>query len=109
MAYYAGMLRILPAKLRDLLDALGRPQREIGVLAIGLALGLLAMPLLVWVAGLLALGPYANGGFGALLGDFLGGLVRGSLACWLVLAGPYLVLSLLRLLRLTLRGIAARA
>jgi Oxidoreductase family, NAD-binding Rossmann fold len=69
----------------------------------------LLMPLLVWVAGTVALGPYANGGFGALLGDFLRGLADGSLACWLVLAGPYLVLSLVRLLRLALQGIAARA
>jgi len=102
-------MALVPAKLLGALRALGRPKRELALLLLGLLLGLLAMPLLVWGAGMLALGPYANGGFGALLGDFLGGLARGSLACWLVLAGPYLVLSLFRLLRLTLQGIAARS
>ena len=108
MAYYAGMA-MLPAKLLETLGALGRPQRELALALLGLLLGVLLMPLLVWVAGMVALGPYANGGFGALLGDFLRGLAEGSLACWLVLAGPYLVMSLVRLLRLALRGLAARA
>jgi hypothetical protein len=108
MVYYADM-SWLPAKLRDRLPTLGRPQRELGLLLAGLVLGLLAMPLLLWVAGLLALGPYANGGFGALLGDFFAGLARGSLACWLVLAGPYLLVCLFRLLRVTLREISAHA
>lgn len=108
MAYYAGMA-LLPAKLLDSLRSLGRPQRELALALLGLLLGVLLMPLLVWVAGTVALGPYANGGFGALLGDFLRGLAEGSVACWLVLAGPYLVLSLVRLLRVALQGIAARA
>jgi hypothetical protein len=108
MAYYAGMA-MRPAKLLESLGSLGRPQRELALALLGLLLGVLLMPLLVWLAGTVALGPYANGGFSALLGDFLGGLAEGSLACWLVLAGPYLVLSLVRLLRLALQGIAARA
>jgi hypothetical protein len=108
MAYYAGMA-MLPAKLLESLGGLGRPQRELALMLLGLLLGVLLMPLLVWVAGTVALGPYANGGFGALLGDFLRGLAEGSLACWLVLAGPYLLLSLVRLLRLALQGLAARA
>ena len=102
-------MAMLPAKLLETLHAFGRPQRELALALLGVALGVLLMPLLVWAAGMLALGPYANGGFGALLGDFLRGLAEGSLACWLVLAGPYLVLSLGRLLRLVLRGIDARA
>ncbi len=102
-------MALLPAKLLETLGALGRPQRELALALLGLLLGVLLMPLLVWVAGMVALGPYANGGFGALLGDYLRGLAEGSLACWLVLAGPYLVMSLVRLLRLALRGIAALA
>jgi hypothetical protein len=108
MAYYAGMT-LLPAKLLQTLGALDRPQRELALALLGLLLGLVLMPLLVWVAGVIALGPYANGGFGALFGDFLRGLAEGSFACWLVLAGPYLVLTLVRLLRLALQGIASRA
>lgn len=102
-------MALLPAKLLESLRRLGRPQRELALALLGLMLGVLFMPALVWVAGTVALGPYANGGFGALLGDFIRGLAEGSLACWLVLAGPYLVLSLVRLLRLALQGIAARA
>jgi hypothetical protein len=105
MAYYAAMA-VIPAKLLESLAHLGRMPREALLLAAGLVAGLLVMPLLVWVAGMIALGPYANGGFGALLGDFLGGLADGSLACWLVLAGPYLLLSLWRGLRLALRHLA---
>jgi hypothetical protein len=108
MPYYAGMA-MLPAKLLHSIGALGRPQRELAIVLIGLLLGALLMPLLVWGAGMVALGPYANGGFGALLSDFLRGLAEGSLASWLVLAGPYLLISLARLLGLALRGIAARA
>jgi len=90
-------------------EILGSKPLGAGVVVFGMVLGVLLMPLLVWVAGMVALGAYANGGFGALLGDFLRGLAEGSLACWLVLAGPYLVLSLVRLLRRTLQGIATRA
>jgi hypothetical protein len=102
MAYYDGMA-VVPAKLLESLRDLGLPQRELALLLVALGLGLLLMPLLVWVAGTIALGPYANGGFGALLGDFLRGLADGSLACWLVLAGPYLLLWLWRGLQLTLQ------
>ena len=72
-------------------------------------LGLLVMPLAIWLAGLATLGPYANGGFWALLGDFLRGLAEGSLACWIVLAGPYLFITLFRLLRLALQRIVQGA
>ncbi len=108
MAYYAAMA-IDPAKLRGALHALDRPKRELAFGLGALVLGLLLMPLLLWAAGMLALGPYANGGFLALLQDYLRGLGEGSQACWLVLAGPYLLLSLGRLLRLALQRIDERS
>ncbi len=108
MAYYAGMA-FDPAKLLGALRGLDRPRRELAFGLGALLLGLLLMPLLIWAAGMLALGPYANGGFIALLQDYLRGLGQGSQASWLVLAGPYLLLSLVRLLRLALQHIDARS
>ena len=107
MAYYAGMA-IDPAKLLRALNSLNRPRRELALGFCALLIGLLVMPLLVWAAGMAALGPYANGGFLALLQDYLRGLGQGSQACWLVLSGPYLLFSMVRLLRLALQRIDAR-
>lgn len=100
-------MAVIPAKWLESARGLGRPGRELALGLVALLAGALLMPLLIWIAGGVALGPYANGGYFALLGDFLRGLVTGSLACWIVLAGPYVVISLVRLLRLTLTSIAA--
>ena len=105
---YSAALAVIPAKWLEAARGLDRPGRELAIGVAALLAGALLMPLLIWVAGSVALGPYANGGYFALLGDFLRGLVTGSLACWIVLAGPYAVISLLRLLRLALGSIAAR-
>ena len=102
-------MALVPEKWLAAARGLDRPRREGLIVAAGVLLGLLVMPLAIWLAGLAALGPYANGGFWALLGDFVRGLAEGSLACWIVLAGPYLFFSLFRLLRLALQRIAQRA
>ena len=73
--------------------------RELLTLALCLALGLTVMPLLIWIAGKAELGPYGNGGLGALLGDYYSALATGSLAFWLVVLGPYAAVWLLRGLR----------
>jgi len=73
--------------------------RELLTLALCLALGLTVMPLLIWIAGKAELGPYGNGGLGALLGDYYSALATGSLAFWLVALGPYAAVWLLRGLR----------
>jgi len=74
-------------------------KRELLTLALCLAIGLLVMPLLIWVVGTTQLGHYANGGIGGLLGDYYLGLAKGSLAYWLVALGPYAAVWLLRGLR----------
>lgn len=102
-------MALVPEKWLAAARGLDRPRREALIAAAAVLLGLLVMPLAIWVAGLLTLGPYANGGFWALLADFLRGLVEGSLACWIVLAGPLLFISLFRLLRHALQRIAQRA
>ncbi|MCP5359867.1 MAG: hypothetical protein H7A14_03990 [Sinobacteraceae bacterium] len=108
MAYYAAMT-LIPEKWLAAIRSLGRPGRELAFLLLGLVLGAVLMPALIWLAGSVVLGPYANGGFGAFCSDLLGGLREGSLAVWLVLAGPYVVITVLRLLHRTLAGIAARS
>ena len=74
-------------------------RRELLTLALCLGAGLVVMPILIWVVGKAVLGPYANGGLGALLGDYYTTLYQGSLAYSLVALGPYGALWLLRGLR----------
>lgn len=81
--------------------ALSRTQRELIVLAAAVAFGVLVMPLLIWVAGNRALGPYAHGdnprgGPWALFADYVVGLAHGSAVFWLVALGPALLLLLIR-------------
>ncbi len=64
--------------------------REILLFAACLLVGLLLLPLLIWLFGRMTLGSYANGGPLKLWLDFLGGLAHGELPFWAVLAGPYL-------------------
>jgi hypothetical protein len=73
-------------------------RRELWIAAGALLTGLVAMPLLIYLAGQLALGPYASGsgGLGRFLRDFYLGLLGGSPAVWWVVMGPYLFLGLLR-------------
>ena len=57
------------------------------------ALGLVVVPLLIWVVGNRILGPYTHGsnlhaGPMALLGDYYEGLSKGWLSYWIVALGP---------------------
>lgn len=73
-----------------------RARRELMIFVILLATGLFIMPLLIWVVGRSALGPYTDGGAFALLVDFFSGLKSGSLVYWCVAFGPYLLIMILR-------------
>ena len=79
--------------------------RELLTLALGLAIGLIAMPFLIWLVGSWKLGPYFNGGATSLWRDYLAGLLKGSLAYWLVAAGPYAAIWVFRGVRFALRRI----
>ena len=80
-----------------------RPRREVALFGGALALGLLVVPLLIWIVGHRALGPYTHGddpnGMGplALYGDYFAGLARGWLGYWVVALGPAVLLLLARL------------
>ena len=80
------------------------PKRELWTLCLCLALGLLLMPVLIFLVGNAELGPYSNGALGALLGDWYLALAKGSLAYWLVALGPYVALWALRGLRYWFRN-----
>jgi hypothetical protein len=88
------------------------PRARRGLLVYGVALlvGVILMPLLVWVVGNRVLGPYTHGqnthaGPLALLGDFLVGLLHGSAVFWGVALGPLALLLLLRLIVAVVRAI----
>jgi hypothetical protein len=60
-------------------------------------LGLVVVPLLIWVVGNRILGPYTHGtnlhaGPMALLGDFYEGLSKGWLSYWIVAVGPLVII-----------------
>lgn len=70
--------------------------REVKWMLQALAFGALGLPLLIWVVGRLTLGPYANGGPLALWFDFVGELFHGSIAAWVVVLAPSLLLFVAR-------------
>jgi hypothetical protein len=69
--------------------------------AAAVILGLVVVPLLIWVVGNRILGPYAHGnnlhaGPMALLGDFYEGLSKGWLSYWIVAVGPLVIIVFVR-------------
>ena len=109
----------ISAPRRELLAPVGasyltpRTRRELLVYGLALLVGVILMPLLVWVVGNRVLGPYTHGpnthaGPLALLGDFLAGLLHGSAVFWGVALGPLALLLLLRLIVAVVRVIPDR-
>lgn len=84
----------------DTLRSLSRVQRELILLVVGLILGFLLIPLLVWLVGTLMLGPYkgGSGSAGSLLSNLYKGLGEGAPSFWVVVLGPYALIMLARLL-----------
>jgi ABC-type Fe3+-siderophore transport system permease subunit len=75
--------------------------RELIIFGVALALGLVGVPLLIWVVGNRMLGPYTHGsdthaGPLALLGDFFAGLGHGAVTFWIVALGPALLVAFVR-------------
>jgi hypothetical protein len=98
----------LRARLAAALARRPRLRRELIFLAWGLGVGFFVMPPLIYVAGVLTLGPYTSGGLARFLGDFYLGLFHGWPATWGVVAGPYALILLLRVVRFILRRYLAR-
>lgn len=82
-------------------DTPGR--RAVALFAGALALGVLIIPLFIWILGHRVLGPYTHGddprGLGplALYGDYFSGLAHGWLGYWAVALGPAILLLAARL------------
>ena len=75
-----------------------RARFELIFTSIWLAVGLFALPALIFVVGGALLGPYGdNGGLGRFYGDFFGDLAEPSVRAWAIALGPLALISLLRL------------
>jgi hypothetical protein len=92
-------------RARDNYFAQSRLKFEAITLGLALAFGLIVMPVLIYLAGILTLDAYANGGLLSLYGDFFKGLFEPRLSNWIVVVGPLVFLVLIRLARLVLRKI----
>jgi hypothetical protein len=66
------------------------------IVAVGL-LAAVALPVLVFHTGTATLGPYAGGGLGDFLADYLGDLARLRAGAWTLLLGPVVLVAAWRL------------
>ncbi len=73
-------------------------KRETLIALLWLAAGALLLPILIYLCGIAFLGSYEGGGLGSTFGTVLRGLGAGSPASWVVVAGPYVLFQLLRVL-----------
>lgn len=86
------------ARIQSRISTLSRLRRELLVLAIAMAFGLLLLPWLIFLVGQLILGPYSAGGAGRFFADYFVGLAHGTLVFWIVACGPFFFVSAVRLL-----------
>ncbi|HXP65320.1 MAG TPA: hypothetical protein VN815_07595, partial [Steroidobacteraceae bacterium] len=69
------------------------------VAGVGLALGLIVLPVLIFYAGVASLGRYEGASLGRLYSSLFEGLKQASIASWIVFLGPYGLYLLFRALR----------
>jgi hypothetical protein len=62
---------------------------ELGFAALGLLLGVVFMPVLIFYTGAATLGRYEGASLGNLYHGLFAGLGQASIASWVVLLGPY--------------------
>jgi hypothetical protein len=86
-------------RARDWYFALPRLQFEAMTFGVAVLVGLLIMPVFIYLAGLAVLKQFANGGVFSLYYDWFAGLFGGHSSFWIVVAGPFAFLSLFRLCR----------
>ncbi|HET7810611.1 MAG TPA: hypothetical protein VFL16_08535 [Steroidobacteraceae bacterium] len=89
-----------------------RPIFEAMTLGLALLVGLVVMPALIYLAGRYTLGRYghgtaleANSNLFTLFFDFYKGLIELRPSCWIVVIGPFVFLTFVRLCRLILRKV----
>jgi len=62
---------------------------ELGLAALGLLIGVVLMPVLIFYTGAFALGRYEGASLGHLYRSLFAGLGQASIPSWVVLLGPY--------------------
>ncbi len=72
-------------------------RRELLWAFIGLVIGLMLLPPLIWLVGARVFGPYAGGNTRDLVDHFFRGLGQGQQSMWIVALGPYVAILVLRL------------
>lgn len=77
-------------------------RRELGFLALFLSFGLVVMPFMIYLAGVLTLGPY-EGGLLYFLRSLYVPFFTATASAWLLVAGPYLLFTAIRLMTRPLR------
>lgn len=89
-----------------------RPKFEAMTLGLALLVGLIVMPALIYIAGRYTLGTYSHGTVFetnstvfTLFYDFYKGLIQLRPSCWIVVAGPFVFLTFVRLCRFVLRKV----
>src|SRR5262245_42324725 len=66
-----------------------RLRRELWLLVAGIILAFIVMPVAIYFVGVLTLGPYAAGGLGSFISEYLRGLFSGWLSGWWVVMGIF--------------------
>jgi hypothetical protein len=84
--------------------AVGGFAREIVFAALGLAIGGLVLPPLIYACGSALLGAYEGGSVAHTYGAVWVGATEGSVAAWSVIIGPYVLLLVFRMLQLWWRA-----
>ena len=72
-------------------------RRELGFFALFFGFGLLVLPFLIYLAGVLTLGPY-EGGLLTFLGSLMAAVFTAKPSAWLLVIVPYLMFMVIRFL-----------
>jgi hypothetical protein len=84
-------------------------RRELLWVLIGLVVGLLLLPPLIWLVGSHVFGPYASGDGRDLVDHFFRGLGQGQQGFWIVALGPYAAILALRATVASIRAVRRQA
>jgi hypothetical protein len=95
----------LSSRMGDFNRSLSRLQRELLILGIALFIGAVVVPAIIWLVGTFVFGKYAGGNsIVSLYVNFFKTLAQGAQSFWLVLLGPYVLITVARVLVAVFRG-----
>ena len=73
-------------------------KRHVAWVVVAAVFAALVLPVLVFYTGTATLGPYARGGLGEFLGDYVADLARLRSGAWVLLLGPVALVAAWRIL-----------